>query len=382
MKKLICVFLACIMLLCACTPTEENSSPKQESEASSVEDASSVKEESVPDEVPETSMPEASIPDEGSEEPIVKNYPTVSGTFVQLWAFADYSVSQWENHFNKLLEVGIDTVIVQWTATTPYGEFKDCYYSTALADGNSTSDYVCYSACMDRMFQAAKTTGTNIYLGLNLSDEWWNYTALTTEWAVSQADVGVKIAKELYQKYYADYSESFAGWYWAWELYNHMGEFAAPAAQFINLYIDGLNAIDPTLPLMLSPFISDGVSETATESVWDTFFAIANFRAGDIFCCQDSVGAGHLPIEKLDSYCKAIYNSVCKEEGLIFWANNECFNSDFTSADLARFVEQMEITSKYVTGHVTFAYSHYYHPDKYPNLHQKYKDYYETGAIS
>lgn len=313
----------------------------------------------------------------------MKDYPVVTGTFLQLWAFKYYSVSQWENHFNKLLEVGIDTVILQWTATTPYGKFKDCYYDTSLANGNSDSDYVCYSSCISQMFEAAKTTGTKIYLGLNISDEWWKFSSLTTRWSASQADAGVKIAKELYEKYYSDYTENFAGWYWAWELYNHMsGSLAADAAQFINLYIDGLNAIDPSLPLMLSPFISDKVSENVTESVWDTFLSAANFRKGDIFCCQDSVGAGHLPLEKLDSYCEAIYKSVSRKEGLIFRANNENFNENFTPADLARFVEQMKITDKYVTGHVTFAYSHYYNPDKHPDLHQKYKNYYETGKVS
>lgn len=376
MKRLLCVFLACIMFLCACTQVGEQSSTDEMSEASANEDTSSS--QSVPD---EQSVPEENS--EESEENSVKNYPVVTGTFVQLWAFSSYTEQQWESHFNKLEEVGIDTVIVQWTATTPYGEFKDCYYGTSLAEGNSTSDYVCYSSCIDRMFEAAKNTGTKIFLGLNISDEWWNYSTLDVQWGAKQATVGVEIAQELYGKYYSEYSENFAGWYWPWELYNQMGEdLAVTAAQFINLYMDGLTAIDPSLPIMLSPFITNQVSASVTEATWTKFFEAAEFREGDIFCCQDSVGAGHIKLEQTDEYFSAMAKAVSKEKGLVFWANNESFNSDYTPADLSRFISQMEITDKYVSGHVTFAYSHYYHPEKYPSYHQQYKDYYEEGTLS
>lgn len=366
MKRLLCVFLACIMLLCACTQVGEQSSTDEMSEASSFEDASS-----------------SQITPEESEENTVKNYPVVTGTFLQLWAFSSYTSQQWENHFNKLKEVGIDTVIVQWTATTPYGQFKDCYYGTSLAEDNAASDYVCYSSCIYRMFEAAKYTGTKIFLGLNISDEWWSFSSLDAAWSETQATLGVNIASELYEKYYADYTENFAGWYWPWELYNHMsGNMAVTSAQFINMYMEGLTEIDASLPIMLSPFLTENVTPGITEAVWNKFFDTADFRNGDIFCSQDSVGAGYVRLENLESYFEAMSKAVTAEKGLIFWANNENFNPDFTSADISRFVSQMEITDEYVTGHVTFAYSHYYHPDKYPSYHQQYKDYYEDGTLS
>lgn len=365
MKRLLVLILALTLLLFSCDVTEQNSVSE-----------------------PDLSETEQEISDfessntENSEVSEVKDHPIVTGTFIQLWAFSGYSVTQWENHFNKLMEVGIDTVIVQWTATTPYGEFKDAYYGTELAEGNSTSDYVCYSNCIYRMFEAAKYTGTKIYLGLNISDEWWNYSNLDTAWGVTQAELGLQIARELYDKYYKAYTENFAGWYWAWELYNAMSdEMATSAGQFINLYLEGLTQIDPSLPLMLSPFITEGLAVDKTEAIWDVFFETANFREGDIYCCQDSVGAGHIKIDKLDAYYAAIAAAVAREDGLIFWANNENFTPSYTPAEMERFVEQMEITDKYVSGHVTFAYSHYYHPEKYPQLHEEYKNYYETGNL-
>jgi hypothetical protein len=76
------------------------------------------------------------------------------------------------------------------------------------------------------------------------------------------------------------------------------------------------------------------------------------------------VGAGHIKIDELDKYFAALKNAVDTKPELTFWANNENFTiSDWSSAPLSRFVEQMKISSKYVENHVTFAYSHYYSPD-------------------
>lgn len=410
MKRVLCLALASLLLLCACAPgadisgadsenTYDTSDQYSDSPASNPDTSSddsdtvsgepdtdaSDETEASKDEA-ETSKNEDEISKDEDEtskgENTVTEHPTVSGTFVQLWAFTGYSQAKWESHFDKLLEVGIDTVIIQWTASTPYGKFDDCYYDTALAAGNSTSGYKNYSKCMDNMFAAASAKGVKLFVGLNLSDEWWDVSKLTDDWAASQASVGLAMAQELYDKYYNKYTDSFAGWYWAWELYNHMGGFAEAAGRFLNLYLNGLTEIDPSLPMMLSPFLSSGASTADTERVWKEVFAIADFREGDIFCSQDSIGAGFITMDELDGYFAAMKAAVDTEPGLVFWANNEDFTTDYGTASLDRFVRQMEITDKYVTGHVTFAYSHYYHPDMgKKSYHEQYKHYYETGEI-
>jgi hypothetical protein len=85
----------------------------------------------------------------------------------------------------------------------------------------------------------------------------------------------------------------------------------------------------------------------------------------------------------LDDFYREIKEAVDTVEGFRFWANNEDFTqADWTTAPLNRFVEQMNISSKYVEAHVTFAYSHYQNPDMGKvGQHQAYKTYYETGKI-
>ena len=71
----------------------------------------------------------------------------------------------------------------------------------------------------------------------------------------------------------------FAGWYWAWELYNHMpDELADTGSWFMNLYIDGLNQIDPSLPIMYSPFLNQKASPEATFRAWCRFFKMVFTR--------------------------------------------------------------------------------------------------------
>ena len=164
----------------------------------------------------------------------------------------------------------------------------------------------------------------------------------------------------------------------------------------ININLDYLTELDPSMPLMLSPFvrIEEGGSAEEAGKEWDKFFSLSHFRRGDIYCSQDAVGAGWMKIELLDDYFKEIKKAIDKKNGLLFWANNECFTDTqivpnspqtgvrFIPAPLDRFVKQMEISEKYVTDHVTFSYSHYYSQDKNdPKLNEAYKHYFQTGKV-
>ena len=312
-----------------------------------------------------------------------RSYPIVTGTFIQPFVATKYDLAKWKEHFERLLEVGIHIFILQWTADTPYGRFKDCCYQTALSADNALEEYVCHSDCVKEMLEAAKQTGMQVFLGLNVSDEWWNFNRIETDWGEKQAAIGVGMAKELYEKYYGEYSQVFAGWYWAWELYNHMpDELADTGSRFMNLYIEGLEKIDPSLPIMFSPFLNQKASPEATKRAWCRFFEASKLRKGDIFCCQDSIGAGFVDIENIESLYNAVAEAVKTKDGLEFWANNENFSPDFTAAPVSRFAKQLRLTDKYVSRHVTFSYSHYYHPFRSAALHEQYKKYYQNGNES
>lgn len=311
-------------------------------------------------------------------------HPTVSGTFMQAWAFAGFDDAAIGRHFDYLRAVGINTVILQWTAETPNGKFKTVYYPSALAEQNPADGSAGGNRqFVERCLAAAQARGMKIFLGLNTADEWWSNFVKDKQWYTMQAELGNQIAKELYDRYKAKYPDAMAGWYFTWEFSNAIWPYERRCADMLNISLDFLTKLDPSMPLMLSPFIGSDISPLQTQISCVKLFSFTHFRPGDIYCCQDSVGAGYIKIDELDKYFSAIKNAVDTKPELAFWANNECFTqADWSSAPLSRFVEQMKISSKYVKGHVTFAFSHYYSPDMgKAAYYEAYKQYYLTGKI-
>lgn len=374
-KKILIALLALTMALIACGREEKPS----ESNESSTEAASEASEASEANDESEEESGEMS--DETSGE-INRTWPVVSGTFMQPWAFTSYTTDNWKTHFENLKEVGIDIFIVQWIADTPEGKIKSIYYPSSLTDGKKTSDFSEAPDMLPRILEAAEESGIKVFVGLNLSDEWWTYGCSRDSWNQTQSELGIDMASEIYGNYKNQYPNALYGWYFAWEMFNGMSGYEKKAGEFLNMYLDPLTELDPSMPLLLSPFVRSGGSsaEKAGEE-WKKVFAEANFREGDIFCCQDAVGAGHITIDQLDGYFAALKSAVDTEEGLLFWANSENFTTDYKSANISRFIRQMEIARPYVSGYVTFAYSHYYAKD-YGNkggYNHAYKHYYDTG---
>ena len=379
MKKLVFFILALTMflslLLTSCGGENESSSVFIPSDAVS-NDASS--DESSPD---ETSKETVNFP----ERP--DGYPTVCGSFMQPGAFAKYNLKRMKEHLTYMREVGIDIIILQWSFETVGDKVGNVYYEDSFSSSEKGGTYNNGGKTLvETLLQAADELDMKVFLGLNNNDEWWQKAVNDKAWLTDQIELGMEGAKQIYDTYKEKYPNALHGWYFVFEYYNFKASSVQidNAAYLLNGFLDGLKELDASMPLMLSPFVSSGNS-TAVEAgdMWEKVFAKANFREGDIFCCQDSVGAGHISIDQLDDYYRELKEAVDKEKGLHFWANNEDFTqSNWTTAPLDRFVRQMNIAAKYVEAHVTFAYSHYQNPDLGKHgYHEAYKEYFNTGKI-
>ena len=381
MKKRIALILSALLVFSfvSCSGGGDDGNVSKEEPSSAVSEAVSPEEPSSAESKEESSEEPS---EEVSDVEIERTWPCVTGTFVQPGAFMGYQVKNWVTHFNNLKEVGIDTFIIQWTAETPYGKFSSIYYPSEAAKANKASSFFDGSTFLPRVLEAAKQTGMKVFVGLNLSDEWWSFACSKDDWNKYESDLGVKMAKEIYDLYKKDYPDELYGWYFAYEMFNGMQNQEKKAGEFLNMYLEPLTELDPSMPVMLSPFVTQwGCNAKKAGEEWTKVFEVANFREGDIFCCQDAVGAGHITIDMLDGYFSELKKAVDTEPGLQFWANSEDFTSDYQSADLNRFVRQMKIAEPYVTGYVTFAYSHYYAKDYNGKggYHEAYKHYYNTG---
>ncbi len=364
MKKLLYIFLCAALLLplfCACG----NGGGGESAPESGV----SADESRVPD------VSESGVSAEESAEPFKPDHPYISGTFIQPYLLNSMSAKKLEKHCSYLLEVGIDTIILQWSVTDKDGVVNGAYYPCTLNEGREFN-----SAIISKLLEACRKTGVKVIMGLNSPDDWFSAVLEDESWYRREAELGVKVARELYSIYKEKYPETLCGWYFAPEYYSGIAHNDR-AADFLNLYIDGLNDIDPSMPLCFSPFLKSSVTPENTRKQWTEIFSLTHFRKGDVFMPQDSVGAGGIQLAELDVYFAALKQAVDTCPGLVFWANNECFTSTYKSAPFVRVAQQIEITGKYTERNVTFAYSHYVSPDitGSTDLHEEYLRYYLTG---
>ncbi len=363
----------------------ESSAPSAVSAAESKTEASSGAESRTETSSGTESKTETSEATPGEGE--TKDYPTLCGGFMQPGAFANHSLQRMKQHLTYMRDVGIDILILQWTFDTAGGKVNRVYFGQSFpaSELSATAD-TSVSGFLDTLLAAAEAVGTKVFIGLNDSAEWWQKGVNDRKWIETQAKLGIEGANQIYAKYAEKYPNAFYGWYFVFEFYNQRCNSTQieNAAYLLNLYRDGLAEITPDMPMMLSPFISaSGTKPEQTGKDLAAIFAKTHFREGDIYCCQDSVGAGHIGIDALDGYFKAIKAAVDTKPGLRFWANNEDFTqADWTTAPLTRFVRQLNISHKYVEAHVTFAYSHYQNPDTgKTGYHNAYKYYYENGKL-
>ena len=135
-------------------------------------------------------------------------------------------------------------------------------------------------------------------------------------------------------------------------------------ALMLNKDIQALNALNPDLPILMSPFYSPQHNATPQqiEKQWRYLLEHVAFRKGDILCPQDSYGAFDFDIKYVEEGL-SVMKKVCEEDGrLSLWVNCENFGKNLIPGDISRFVTQLHLGAEYGKKLVTFSYSHYYNP--------------------
>jgi len=238
-----------------------------------------------------------------------------------------------------------------------------------------------------------------IYFGLHGDDRWFKYDVPVLNkdntgktyfegWSNENAALQVAVMEEIMAKYGTEYGNQIAGWYYHNEISNADGRMNA---ENLELYTDvlasNLNTViaaaeETGRPLMLSPFFN--IAYGSAESYgnwWKTMFQKVNFRSGDIFAPQDTVGLdGNIDV-RINTWMAALADAANTESGLNYWTNNESFeygddtqfNSGTIGCPVDRFIEQIEASEKLTKTHIMFSWNHYYNPAVNPN-YQSYHD--------
>ena len=309
--------------------------------------------------------------------------PRATGTFVQQDMTSNWGDSNWQSEFTYMKEAGMD-ILVFLPCSITRGDTTHTIYPTDLAGFNTENN------ALDRVdicLRNAQKAGVKVFLGIQYNDDWWTKAPSDENWFFKQMEISNQVADELYRKYHHKYPKSFHGWYWVYEVSN--ANFRTERdyillSKAININLKFLKQNKMRLPILLSPFMNGTFSSPKRYADnWATFFKHTDLEKGDIFCPQDSVGAGWLKMSSLDTWFAALKKATSVKPELSFWANVENFDhSDWSSATLDRFIEQMRIESRYVDNIITFSYNHYYSPNNIdPGLHHTYLNYLKTGVL-
>lgn len=310
------------------------------------------------------------------EEVVVQEWPVANGTFIQDFLVSNWDDAQWQRELAVLKEVKMTYVVFFATVTGT----KTLYQSDIPGLSSKYGKDV-----LDMCLRNAEKAGIKVFIGLNFDEAWWG--AYSAEWLNAQMELGNQIATEIKEKYADTYKNAFHGWYWVWEIDNlnyKTKNRQNMLAHALNINLDHLHSITPQMPVMICPFMNYRVG-TATENgdMWTYLFSVMHFKTGDIFAPQDGIGADGIKIEMLDSWFSPLAKAVKTRPGLVFWSDAETFiQSNWSSAPIERFVQQLKIVQPYVSGIITFAYSHYYSPVSVEgNFHTIYKNYVNTGKL-
>ncbi|WP_416175692.1 DUF4434 domain-containing protein [Clostridium sp.] len=303
-------------------------------------------------------------------------YPLLSGTFIQIDMAQNWNKDKWISEFTYLKRNKMNYVVLTGISLTDKSGTKTVYKSNIPGTQKIYGDRDELDLCLS----AAEKLGIKVFLGMDFNDEWWQQSPDNENWLKDQMNRANLICDEIYEKYHSKYKNAFYGWYFPYEVdnarFNNKVQFDN-LAKGINLNLDYLESKKERLPFLMSPFMNSefGTAKEYAQN-WKYFFSKVNFKEGDIFCPQDSVGAGGLDVNEINPWLTALRKAVNTKKGLKFWSNIETFDYvNNSSITLDKLVKRMEIESPCVDKMISFSYSHYYSPN---NINSGFNDAYYT----
>ena len=313
----------------------------------------------------------------------------LDGSFITGDLCASWSDARWQEEFTSLKNAGMHYVIIQAIADSYPGRKTETIYPSTLPN-TALASYISSSAnkdIVDACLRNAESAGIKVFIGIDMSTNWWNVYGNDTTWLYNQMKLDNQICDEVWNLYKTKYPNAFYGWYWSYEVDNVNFKSSAQQSVLINamnLQLDHLNSSKEKLPFMWCPFMNSSLgTPQAYELMWENVFAGLQTSPGDIFCPQDCVGAGGLKLNEVVNWFSALRQAVDTKPGLVMWSDVETFEiSTETTATLDRVISQLKMEQPYVDNYVSWEYCYYDSPNNIdPGFQETYIDYLNTGVL-
>ena len=322
-----------------------------------------------------------------NNEEIVCEYPqqttpkALTGTFVQLFGKDNWSEAQWDEFLTEIKDVGMNTLIVQYTA------FKNPYNNITWFNSANTFTTIKSKHTLERVLASAQRKGIEVHIGLHFDDTYWQHQT-DVAWLQTQANYCIVIAEEIQAQFGTHVA--FKGWYIPHEpepnAYNTDEKVRLFREHFVDRISNRLHQLN-NKPVSIAAFWNSSLS---TPEQLQHFMAELSKSNLQIIMLQDGVGAQHVTFNRLASYYEAAQRGLFEENKNykgVFWSDLETFASlngeyPFEPATFDRVKQQLEtaLSIKKVSKVVSF---HYFddmstksqHKAKADALRESYKDY-------
>jgi hypothetical protein len=235
---------------------------------------------------------------------------------------------------------------------------------------------------VERALNAADASGAQVYLGLQINDDWWTKYLTDKTWLKNEAKIANVLSDDLWKRYRRH--RSLTGWYLGFEVDN----VESTSVEWDNLVAfyrtvgNHLRQLTPGKPIVISPFFS--TKADLSPSQWQTMWEYVLKRSPiDVLALQDGVGVEHATKEQLPEWFRAVRNAIQNScPRMQFWANTETFNLDSEPRPIRSIVDDMCAVQSYVRGYISFSFNHYLSPQQVnPLYYQTYVDYLATGRV-
>jgi hypothetical protein len=302
--------------------------------------------------------------------------PRLSGTFIQPNLAAGWTVADWIDEFRVLQQACISEVAVQWTADSGS---RTAVFPTNLAGFTHSLE----QDLVGNALTAADVVGMQVYLGLQVNDEWWSTYTSSSDWLAGEAAVATSLLDDLAHRYGGRHS--LAGWYVPFEVDNWHHPDRVNWQALSSFYAEVSRRVEartPGSPVVVAPFFNPagGLTPANWTRMWAVILSGGHI---DVIALQDGVGAGHATADQLATWFAATRAAI-DQAGVEteLWADTETFTTDFQPMAVRDVVAHMAAVDGYVSRFWSFSYNHYQSPRQVgAHYHQAYLGYLATGTV-
>lgn len=302
-------------------------------------------------------------------------HPKLSGSFLQPDLGDKWSILQWQKEFRYMQEASLNQLFLQWTADSKQ---KTTIFPSSLSGYTQSTKH----DVVERALRTADENGAQVFVGLQVNDDWWTIYLSDASWLNNEARVANALADDLWSRY--QHHPSFAGWYLPFEVDN----VETTRAEWNNLVafyrtVGGhLHQITPEKPIVISPFYTtqDAMSSAQWQKMWEY---VLKRSLIDVIALQDGVGAGHATRADLPEWFTAVHNAIVNARpSTLLWADTETFTPESLTMPIRNIVNDMVAVQPYVSNYLSFSFNHYLSPQQVDPLYYKtYMAYLASGKV-